>query len=133
MGTAIATFLKPLHKPFTRRQTTGLVFCCTLLGAAAQILMKSGANHLERPGVMGILQSTPLMAGYVLYGINTVLLTLALRDGELSVLYPIIALSYVWVTFLSVMVFRESMNPFKLLGISIIVLGVGILGKGGKT
>ena len=29
------------------------------------------------------------------------MLVLALRDGELSMLYPIIALTYVWVTLLS--------------------------------
>jgi hypothetical protein len=29
-----------------------------------------------------------------------VLMVFALRDGELSILYPIIALTYVWVTIL---------------------------------
>ena len=38
---------------------------------------------------------------------------LALRDGELSLLYPVIALTYVWVTVLSLVIFHEAMNPFK--------------------
>jgi multidrug transporter EmrE-like cation transporter len=121
------------HKPFTRAQSIGLVFCCTLLGAAAQILMKSGANNLTHPGLSGIITSVPLMAGYSLYGLSTVLLIFALRDGELSVLYPVIALTYVWVTMLSVVFFRETMNAFKVAGVSTIVAGVGVLGKKSRT
>ncbi len=108
-----------------------LVFCCTLLGAAAQIFMKTGANAITHPGVTGILTSLPLMTGYCLYGLSTVLLVVALKDGELSLLYPIIALTYVWVTILSVLIFREALNPFKILGIGTIVLGVCVLGRGG--
>jgi drug/metabolite transporter (DMT)-like permease len=51
----------------------------------------------------------------------------------LSLLYPVIALTYVWVTVLSFVIFRETVNPFKLLGIAIIVSGVAILGRGAKT
>lgn len=120
------------HKPFTRRQSVALVFCCTILGAAAQILMKHGANTLTHPGLIGMVTNFPLLAGYSLYGLSTVLLVLALRDGELSLLYPVIALTYVWVSILSVLLFHESLSLFKAIGVSIIVLGVAILGKGGK-
>ncbi len=63
---------------------------------------------------------------------NTVLMIFALRDGELSILYPIIALTYVWVTILSVLFFHESLNFFKLLGVTVVVAGVAVLGRGGK-
>jgi multidrug transporter EmrE-like cation transporter len=106
-----------------------LVFCCTLLGAAAQILMKTGANRLADPGIIGILTNVPLMAGYTLYGISTVLLVLALKDGELSRLYPIIALTYVWVTGLAWYFFSDNLNAFRIVGIAIIVCGVTVLGR----
>lgn len=80
-----------------------------------------------------MITNLPLVTGYSLYGISTVLLVLALRDGELSILYPVISLTYVWVTFLSVAFFKESMNLYKILGVFTIVLGVAILGKDGKT
>ena len=79
-----------------------------------------------------ILMDPPLFAGYFLYGLSTVLLTLALRDGELSVLYPVISMTYVWVTLLSVLIFRESLNMFKVLGLAAIVFGVATLGRNGK-
>lgn len=114
-----------------RRRSIALVFCCTVLGAAAQMLMKLGANHLT-PGLMGVVSNIPLMCGYTLYGMSTVLLVLALKDGELSLLYPVIALTYVWVTGLAFLIFHDSVNPFKLAGIVIIVIGVAVLGKAGK-
>ena len=110
-----------------------LVFTCTILGAAAQMLMKIGLGHLSQPGLMGYLTSLPLLAGYSLYGLNTVLMVFALRDGELSILYPIIALTYVWVTILSVSIFHEALNPFKLLGVTVVVIGVAVLGRGGRS
>jgi multidrug transporter EmrE-like cation transporter len=115
-----------------RRQPVALVFCCTLLGAAAQVLMKTGANHMAHSGLLGMITNLPLMGGYCLYGISTLLLVPALKDGELSLLYPVLALTYVWVTVLSFLIFHDHINPWKLAGIVLIVFGVGVLGKGGK-
>ena len=113
-------------------QSMALVFCCTLLGAAAQMLMKIGTGNLIHPGLAGYLTNVPLLAGYSLYGVNTVLLVFALRDGELSILYPIIALTYVWVTILSIFFFHESLNFFKVVGITVVVAGVAVMGRSGK-
>ena len=55
------------EKP-ARRQQVGLVFCCTILGAAAQVLMKTGANRMANPGLLGMATNLPLMSGYCLYG-----------------------------------------------------------------
>lgn len=115
-----------------RKRSVLMVLCCTIFGAAAQILIKQGANTLANPSVLAMVSSLPLMTGYALYGLSTVLLVLALRHGELSILYPVISLTYVWVTVLSVAIFRESMTGMKVAGIAIIVIGVGILGKNGK-
>jgi drug/metabolite transporter (DMT)-like permease len=71
----------------------------------------------------------PLLSGYTLYGMMTVLFIYALRDEDLSFVYPIISLTYVWVTGLSVYFFHEMLNPFKVLGVLTIVVGVFVLGK----
>lgn len=129
---AIPTDSTPVSRALAGRQPVGLVFCCTILGAAAQVLMKTGANHLSHPGLIGMATNIPLMGGYCLYGLSTVLLVLALKDGELSLLYPVIALTYVWVTILSFVVFHDDINPWKLIGIVLIVVGVTVLGRGGR-
>jgi multidrug transporter EmrE-like cation transporter len=113
-----------------------MVFLCTIFGAAAQVFIKSGANTLRYPTfqqtLLAAITNIPLVVGYSLYGISTMLLILALRRGQLSILYPVIALTYVWVTALSVMVFDETLNVFKLLGVALIVCGVAVLGRGGR-
>ena len=88
-----------------------MVVGCTVLGAAAQLLIKRGTATMPPlldPAAGSIVAQTPLIAwkilsnlplfgGLACYGISTILLVLALRYGELSVLYPIMALTYVWV------------------------------------
>lgn len=93
--------------------------------------MKVGMSHFKLDPI-ALVTNYPLVAGYFLYGLNTVMLVLALKDGELSMLYPIIALTYVWVTLLSYLLLREAPNLYKNLGIGIIVIGVAVLGRGGK-
>ena len=108
-----------------------LVFSCTLLGAAAQILMKNGMAHFA-PTPVALLTNIPLIIGFALYGVNTLMLVLALREGDLSTLYPIIALTYVWVTLLSYLLLREKPSLFKNIGIIIIIAGVAALGRGNR-
>ena len=76
-----------------------------------------------------MLRNLKLFSGYCFYGVNTFLMALALKGRELSRLYPIIALTYVWVTVLSLFVLSgEHMNFFRGIGIAFIVLGVSVLG-----
>jgi len=56
----------------------------------------------------------------------------ALRHGEMSVLYPLISLGFVWVAILSVLIFHEGLSPMKAGGIAMIVAGVAVLGRGSK-
>ena len=104
----------------------------TLLSASAQILMKIGMQHFTL-NLLAILTNLPLIAGYALYGLFTLLMVLALREGELSLMYPIISLSYVWVTALSYFVFHDTLNPLKLVGIAGIMAGVALLGRGDRS
>jgi drug/metabolite transporter (DMT)-like permease len=101
------------------------------LGAAAQILFKMASANFSL-NVVALATNVPLIAGLLLYGGFTLLMVLALRQGELSMLYPIISLTYVWVTLLSYTLLGEKPNLFKNIGITVIVIGVAILGRGGR-
>ena len=118
---------EPFH--FSPRQSVALVFFCTLFGAAAQVLIKYGANGLASGSPFEMITNPPLVTGYGLYGISTILLVLALRDGELSILYPVISLTYVWVTILSIYLFREKVNLYKMMGVAVVVAGVAVIGR----
>ena len=116
----------------TAAKSIALVVVCTIIGAAAQILMRYGAAQLHGSTVADLLTNWALMAGYACLAANTALLVLALRHGELSVLYPIIALTYVWVTILSPMFFGDIVNTSKIIGVGLIVLGVSFIGIGSR-
>ena len=110
----------------------------------AQMLIKQGtgqlgAGHITLTAVardprlfftfaLSILGNLRLFCGYCLYGIMTFLMALALKGRELSRLFPIIALTYVWVTLLSLALLGEHMNFFRAMGIVFIVGGVSVLG-----
>jgi multidrug transporter EmrE-like cation transporter len=117
-----------------------LVLGCTVFAAAAQILMKFGATHPMPklvpgdssswvPFVSALLHNWQLLLGYVVQSGNALLLILALREGELSLLYPVIALTYVWVNLLSMYFFHDQMNLWKGVGIALVIGGVAFLGR----
>ena len=129
--------------PENRRRAVFIVLACTLIIPVAQYLIKLGANQLAaeqhsiHPGsvsiqatILGIFTNPAILGGYCLYGIFTVLFVYALRHGELSILYPLISLAYVWVAIIGAVAFHEAMNPLKLTGIAIIMAGVTVLGRG---
>lgn len=113
------------------RSAALIVAACTVLNAVAQILFKVAVRNLV-PTPMGVLTNFPLIGGLACYGLFMIAMVLALREAELSMLYPIIALSYVWVTLMSYLLLKETPNLYKNLGILTIVIGVGVLGRGGK-
>src|SRR5580658_1979923 len=121
--------------PAKRKLAIFIVLACTLLVAIGQYLIKLGANRLSHAGLIattiGIITIPQLFAGYCLYALFSVMFVYALRHGELSILYPLIALGYVWVTIIAVVEFHEHMNPLKLAGLVVIIAGVAVLGWGG--
>ncbi|MCU0228555.1 MAG: hypothetical protein MUF01_13040 [Bryobacterales bacterium] len=116
-----------------RRKAIILVVFCTILGAAAQILLKVGSRTVDTESLWTIAWSmalnVPLILGLSLYGLSTVLFIHALRNEQLSLLYPLISLTYIWVTFVSVALLGESLSFWKIAGVLVIVSGVALLGK----
>lgn len=111
-----------------------MIVAFTFFAAVAQPLFKIGANRLlHNFSLIALVTDVPLIAGLAMYGLGASLMILALRHGELSVLYPIISLSYVWVAILSVVIFGEHMDVLKIGGMFSIIAGVALLGRAGAT
>ena len=108
-----------------------LVLFTTLLTSSAQLLYKLGSNSLE-PSIIGILTNYYLIGGVLLYVVGGTLLIISLRGGEVSVLYPLIAASYIWVSLMSIHFLNETMNPWKWAGIFVIIAGISCIGYGTK-
>ncbi len=65
-----------------------------------------------------------------MYGISTIIFIPTLKYGQLSVLYPLVATSYMWTTLVAVKFLGEKMNRFKWIGIILIIIGVSLIGMG---
>ncbi len=108
-----------------------LVAFTTLVVALGQILLKFGVEDLAFDFVK-LVTNYVLIIGCIVYLIGAVMLIIALKGGELSILYPIFSLTFIWVTISSKFIFGEIINPWKWVGLIFIVLGVSIIGVGSK-
>src|SRR3989338_1892218 len=78
-----------------------LVILATLVGAFGPILLKkASARKLSK--ISSLIKNYYLFGGVALYALGTLLFIPALKGGDLSILYPFVSLSYIWVSLLSV-------------------------------
>lgn len=101
-----------------------IVIFCALLGAIAQLLLKKGMMNFES---IFKIPNIYLMIGVILYGTAFLLYNYTLQYEELSVLYPIIALSYIFVLFLSVIFLNEKVTLINWIGSGLIMAGVWLI------
>ena len=113
----------------TQLWAIGLVICATVFGAFGPILLKK-ASAKKLSSIGSLVKNYELFGGVLLYALGTLLFVPALKGGDLSVLYPFVALSYVWVSILSIKFLDEKMNRYKWIGILLIILGVSCIGFG---
>ncbi|MDP3764991.1 MAG: EamA family transporter [Nanoarchaeota archaeon] len=113
----------------TQLWAIGLVISATIIGAFGPILLKK-ASAKKLSSIKSLSTNYHLFGGVALYAIGTMLFIPALKGGELSVLYPFVALAYVWVSLLSVKFLGEKMNKLKWFGIVLIIVGVSLIGIG---
>ncbi len=99
----------------------------TVIGSIGALLLKMAAGQSWKQPFR-LLFKTPLLLGLGCYGIAALLFVSALRFGELSFLYPIAGLSYVWITLLSLVILHEKIKPYQWLGICLIITGVVLIG-----
>ncbi len=99
------------------------------VGAFGPIFMKKASSDIHRD-LRSILKSKNLLYGILIYGAATAIFIPALKFGELSLIYPLVATSYIWVSLLSVKYLGEKMNKYKWLGIMLIIVGVAFIGYG---
>tara|TARA_Y100000310_G_scaffold193278_1_gene193250 strand:- start:6916 stop:7263 length:348 start_codon:yes stop_codon:yes gene_type:complete len=106
----------------------GVVLASTLIGSFGPIFLKraSTSMHLN----IKSLFNPNFIAGLFFYAIGTVMFIPALKGGELSVLYPLVATIYIWVSFLSIWMLGEKMNRYKWLAVVLIIVGIGFIGLG---
>jgi len=115
----------------TQKKAILLVILATFLTSLGQILWKFGSYHINQNLLSWL--NPPIILGFISYGLAAFILIIALKYGELSTLYPIIATSYVWVAVLSPLFFNDTFSLTKLIGIAVIILGITLIKKGERN
>ncbi len=77
-----------------------------------------------------------LFVGLVLYGSGALLMIVALKYGELSVLHPMMSAGYVLSLVLGALVLNEHITALRIVGVAVIIVGLVFLssseGENGK-
>jgi multidrug transporter EmrE-like cation transporter len=103
----------------------------SFIGSFGAVGLKAGAKQLER-NFRSLLTNWPLAAGISGYLLSSVFFILGIRHGELSVLFPMVSLGYVWTLFWSKLFFGEPLTRAKFVAIALILSGVALLGLGNQ-
>lgn len=106
----------------------GLVFFTTFTGAFAGFQLKKGSSKFSI-SIEGLFLNEGLILGVLLYVFSSIFFIIALKGGELTALFPITSLTYIWTTAIGIKIIDEKLNRYKIIGISLIVLGVVFIVK----
>jgi drug/metabolite transporter (DMT)-like permease len=107
-----------------------LVLLASVIGSFGAVFLKFGSAHL-RQGLWRIF-NMQLALGVALYLGSSYFFVLGIRHGELSVLYPMVSLAYIWTVIWAKIFFQEAFTRQKFMGLALILLGVFFVGLGSK-
>ncbi len=108
-----------------------LVFGASFIGSIGAVLLKSGADRLHRH-VGSLFSNWRLALGVVMFVASSLLYLKGIKHGELTVLYPMVSLGYVWTLFWSRIFFGEPLTRGKFMGLALILIGITILAYGNR-
>ena len=99
------------------------------LGALGQYLYKAGAEQADG-GVLSYVLNLRLLGGVGCYIAVMVLFVAAFKQGgELSVLYPIYATTFIFAALLAYWAYGTPIKPINVLGMACLIVGMFLMGK----
>jgi multidrug transporter EmrE-like cation transporter len=106
-----------------------LFLTAALIGALGQFLYKSGADQTS-DSPLSFLLNWRLLLGVVCYIAVMVLFVAAFKlGGELSVLYPLYASTFIWGAFIALWAYGVPIKPINVLGMVLLVGGMYLMGR----
>jgi uncharacterized membrane protein len=103
-----------------------LTALAAFIGSIGQLEFKRGADNLQFD-IKLLLTNYHLIIGVAVYAVSTVLYVYALNKGQLSILYPIIATSYIWTLLFSRIFLKEQISLTGWAGVFFILFGVTLI------
>ena len=77
-----------------------------------------------------ILNNYWLAVGVILYGLSSMFYMMGVSQGQLTVLYPMVSLGYIWAMLWARIFFKERFTIPKIGGLVMIIFGVALINLG---
>lgn len=104
-----------------------------LLLIIGQTLWKIGLQktslELSAPAILKLFTNVYILSGLVLYGVATIIWFYILSNAELSLVYPLQSLCYVFAAFVGMYIFKERIPATRWFGIMLIIMGAYFVSK----
>lgn len=115
-------------KGMVKWYSIAFIIIATWIGAYGALYLKRGAQELKGKFIQK-LTNKKIWFGLMLYGLASVFSLIALKHENVSIIYPMTSMSYIWVALLSKKYLDEDLNKHKVVGIVLIILGVFLLAQ----
>ena len=112
----------------TPASSIALVTFGSFIGSFSALGLKAGSARLK--SLWSLFTNWPLMAGIAGYLLSSVFFIIGLKNGELSILFPMVSTGYIWTMVWSRLFFKEPFTRGKFLGLALILAGCVLLGLG---
>ena len=105
-----------------------LVLMASIVGSFGAVFLKLGSAKINRSPLSFV--NPQLILGVGLFLGSSVFYAMGIKGGQLSVLYPMVSLGYIWTLLWSKLFFNEPFTKQKFAGLGLILLGVFFVGLG---
>lgn len=112
-------------------ESLALVMIASFVGSWGAVCLKLGSRTLKRT-IYSIVFNLRLIGGAALFVLSSLFFVKAvsLPGAQLSILYPMVSLSYIWTALWSRLLFGEPFTRDKFVGLGLILTGIAILRLG---
>jgi drug/metabolite transporter (DMT)-like permease len=105
------------------------ILVSSFIGSFGAVFLKLGAEHMGG-SIARLLNNYWLGIGIALYLLSSVFYMMGVAQGELTLLYPMVSLGYIWAILWARIFFKEPFTMAKVGGLAMIIVGVALINLG---
>ena len=106
-----------------------LILVGSFFGSFGAVFLKLGAEHMKG-SFARLFTNYWLATGIALYLLSSVFYMMGVSQGQLTVLYPMVSLGYIWAILWARLFFKEPFTMAKIGGLMMIIFGVALINFG---